>query len=373
MPTGQNKSSKKLKENGITLGVSEVLEGYNNFEGGMRRGSTYASTFDVNMNIDLQKLTSLRGASFYIDLEDHAGYNPTNSLTGDLQVFDKHNASPFLQILEIWYQQNLFHDKLRAKIGKIDANSEFSVIDNGLEFINSSTQVTPTLFVFPTFPDPVPSINLFFTPSKIFYTSFAIDDANQNAGFLNFYGNPTSIQPTTNGKLFISESGLAWSHLFFLKNDGNFKVGVWKHTGEFKNFSGSVQNGAQGLYLIADQTLWKPASAIDQNRGIRMYLEYAYTDSSISPIYKHFGGGMTWTGLTAKRPTDIVGVSSHYAALSPKLYLPKRDEINIEAFYKRPITHWFNIKPDLQYIIHPGGQFKNALIGTLILSFAFNS
>ena len=76
---------------------------------------------------------------------------------GDLQVFDKQNSAPFLQVYELWYQQKLFEGKLRLKLGKVDANSEFSVIDNGLPFINSSTQVSPTISGFPTFPAPMPS------------------------------------------------------------------------------------------------------------------------------------------------------------------------------------------------------------------------
>ncbi|HEX5553969.1 MAG TPA: carbohydrate porin [Chitinophagaceae bacterium] len=362
-----------LKEKGVTFGISESLEGYYNFTGGIRSGSAYASTFDANMNIDLQKLIGFRGATFYVDLEDHAGDNPTNTLTGDWQVFDKHNASPFLQVLEIWYQQELFDRKLRVKVGKIDANTEFSVIDNGLEFINSSTQVTPTLFVFPTFPDPVPSINIFFTPGKLFYTSFAIDDANQRAGFLNFYGDPTSVQPTTDGALLLSESGLTWDHLPVSGKDGNLKLGLWKHSGNFSKFDGHTRHGAEGFYLIADQTLWEPESQNNENRGLRMYLEYTRTDSTVSPVYEHFGGGVEWAGPSANRPHDATGFGVHYVALSPGLHLPKQNEINLETFYKFLITPWLNIKPDIQYIIHPGGQYKNVVIGTLLLDFAFNS
>jgi porin len=364
---GQDSSEHKnifadLSNNGITFGISESLEGYNNFEGGIKTGTAYASTFDANINFDLQKLIGLKGD------------NPSEKLTGDFQVFDKHNSFPFVQMLEFWYQQKLFHSKMRIKIGKIDANSEFSVIDNGLEFINSSTQVTPTFIVFPTFPDPTPSINIFFAPGKSFYTNLAIDYTNQNAGFLNFYGNPVSVQPTTNGVLVLSESGLNWKDFPGLKKDGNLKLGLWSHTGTFPEFDGKNQQTAQGLYLIFDQTVWTPLSATENNaRGIRTFLELGLTDSTVAPVYAHYGAGVVWTGLSARRADDAIGLTAHYVSLSSGLHLSEQNETNLEAFYKLAITNWLSIKADAQYIINPGGEFNNALVGTMLLNFEFGS
>ncbi len=362
-----------LSTNGISFGISETLEGYNNFEGGIKTGTAYASTFDANINFDLQKSIGIKNAVIYADLEYHAGDDPSEKLIGDFQVFDKHNSFPFVQMLEFWYQQELFNSKLRLKIGKIDTNSEFSVIDNGLEFINSSTQVTPTFFVFPTFPDPVPSINIFISSGKLFYINLAMDYANQNARFLNFHGDPVSLQPTTNGVLLLSELGLKWNHLSSLQKDGNLKFGVWQHTGTFSNFDGKSVQGTNGIYAIFDQTLWQPIAHNTSDRGIRMFLVYGLTDHHLAAVYAHYGGGVVWTGPSAKRSDDAFGFSSHYAFLSPELHLPEQDETNLEAFYKFVVTHWLNVKADAQYVINPGGEFNNALVGTMILNFEFGS
>lgn len=359
----------RLDSSGITFGINETLEGHNNFKGGIKTGTAYASTFDANFHLDLQRLINLKGGSFYADFEYHSGNNPTEKLTGDFQVFDKHNSFPFAQMLELWYQQKLFDNKLRLKIGKIDANSEFSVIDNGLEFINSSTQVTPTFFTFTTFPDPVPSINIFFTPGKLFYTNFAIDDANQNAKFLNFYGDPVSVQPTKNGVLLLSESGLTWNHFWGKGKDGNFKLGFWYHTGTFPKFDGTTLQTTQGLYLIFNQTLWQPDFKNNPARGIRMFLEFGLANASVAPVYVHYGGGLVWTGLSPGRKDDAIGISAHYVRLSPNLNLNKQGETNMETFYKVIITNWVYIKADVQYIINPGGIYNNALVGILLLNF----
>lgn len=371
--SSQNELFKNLQRSGFSFGLNETLEGYHNFTGGIRRGSDWASTSDANIQIDLDKLLGWKGALFYADLEYHAGGNPTNKLTGDLQVFDKHNGAPFLQMLELWYQQKLFNDKLRVKVGKIDANTEFSVIDNGLEFINSSTQVTPTLFVFPTFPDPMPAAAVFFSPDKLVYTNLAVFNANRRDRFLDFYGDPASIQPTLNGNLFISESGLTWDQLPVLGNDGNLRTGLWMHSGTFTKFNGDPLDRAEGIYLIFNQTVWKPDHNENKERGIRIFLEYALTDARITPVFQHYGGGMAWTGPFGKHPGDVYGLSIQNANISSEAHLPEKFELNVETFYKYNISSRLSMKPDIQYILHPGGKYPNALMGILILNFALNS
>ena len=375
----QNDTSKNLrnflntlKDKGVAFRVAESLEGYYNFMGGRRIGSAAASTFDANITVDMDQLLHITGGKFYADLEAHSFQNPTNLLVGDLQVFDKNTANPFLQMFELWYQQKFFHNTLRLKVGKVDANVEFSLIDNGLDFMTSSAHVTPTLFVFPTFPDPMPSVNLFFTPGKLFYTSIAVYDANQNDHFLDFSGKPGSVQSSLTGTLWISETGLTWSHLSGSEDDGNLRLGIWKHTGQFnRTDDNSLIHGADGLYIVINQTLWKPISDKNTNRGLRMFLEFAHSNKGVAPIYQHFGGGLVWKGITAKRPNDEIGLCTQYGRISPRSGLLWNHEQAVESFYKIYLTSWLNLQPDAQYIVHPGGKYPNALIGTLQLNLMF--
>ena len=361
------------KIKGITFGTTGSLEGYYNFTGGIKNGSDFAALLDANVNLDLEKLMDWKGGSFYLDFEYHGGDNPTSALVGDFQVFDKNNADPFFQALELWYQQILFNSKLRIKVGKVDANSEFSVIDNGLGFINSPTQVTPAFPVFPTFPDPMPGITMFFNPNHLLFLDLALYDANQSVHFLNFYGDPSSAQLSRHGQLFIEESGLTWNHLPLLGYDGNFKVGLWKHNGFFPDFYGNQDHGLDGIYVIFDQTLWKSAAKQKVQHNVRIFLEYALTDSRISPVFRHYGGGIVWSAPSSSRPNDELGFSVQDADLSAGLRVPEKFELNYEAYYQFVIYNGINLKPDIQYIVHPGGIYRNALVSTLMLNFAFTS
>lgn len=355
-----------LQAAGISVGANWVMEGFKNFRGGITTaGAEPASTLDVYLSLDTRPLFDLEGGEFYVDLEDHAGDDPSTDLVGDLQVFDKLNYSPYLQVFEIWYQQKLFGNWLRIKAGKIDANTEFSVITNGLGFINSSTQVTPTLFVFPTTPDPMPAVNLFFTPGKFFYASFGAFYSNSGVRFLDFTGNPYEIQPTRNGAFLIGETGLTWRHLPELEASGDMRLGFWGHTGSFRKFDGQSQTGAEGMYAILDQTLWESATG-DRARALRGFLEYGRTEDGLSPIYEHFGGGITWTGFP-DRPRDTMGFSPQYARLSPQAGFPNDYELALEGFYNLRVSSRLSLQPDLQYIVNPGGTYPDALVGTIRL------
>jgi porin len=362
----------RLEQAGIAIDATFLVEGFGNFRGGLRTSPlVQASTTDLSLSLDAEKLFGWKGSTFYADLEDHAGRNPSTLLVGDLQVFDKQNSAPYLQVFELWYQQKLCDDILRLKIGKVDANSEFSVIDNGLPFLNSSTQVSPTVFVFPTTPDPMPSVNLFFTPDKSYYASFGAYYANRSDTFGDLSGNPAAAQLTDFGTLFIGETGLQWGNAPIFACGGNLKVGFWEHTGTFTRFDGSEQQGTHGGYGIIDQTIWQPAGESPDGRGVRAFLEYGRTQQIINPVYQHVGAGLTWKGLFAGRPDDIAGFSPQYCYLSRQAALPFTYEMALETFYRLQATPWAQLMPDLQYIIHPGGKYPDALVGTIRMEVHF--
>lgn len=355
----------RLEREGISLGAAEALDGFENFLGGKRTGLTGASTFDFNVDIDTTKLLNLPGGEFYVDLEDHAGGNPSQNLVGDLQVFDRLSFHAYLEIFELWYQQQFFDGKLRIKFGKIDANTDFAVVSNGQMFLNSSAQVEPTLFVLPTTPAPSSGFSVFYRPNELLYAGFGVYNANRGGSYLVIYGTPQDSQPTSGGVLFIGESGVTWHDLPRFHTAGDFRFGLWAHTGKFQSFDGGSQYGAKGLYAILDQTLWSPAPGHGDQRGVRAFVEYGYTEPEVSPIYQHVGGGITWTGLFGTRPDDTVGFGPQCAFLSPDANLPRSYELSLETFYRAQVTPWFHLEPDVQYILNPGGRYPDALVATI--------
>ena len=104
---------------------------------------------------------------------------------------------------------------------------------------------------------------------------------------------------------------------------------------------------------------------------MRTFLEYGGTQDDINAIDRHIGGGVTWTGPIDARPGDIIGFSPQYAHISSQAGLAQPYELALETFYQWQLTPWAFLQPDVQYIVHPGGAYPNALVGALRLQINF--
>ncbi len=355
-----------LQRAGITINAQWVLEGFWNLQGGLRTGTDWATTFDLNAALDTEQAFHWRGGELYVDLEDHSGRDPGTDLTGDLQGFDRLNSSDYLQIYECWYQQALPGGWLTLKAGKWDANDDFSVITNGLLFFNASDHVTPTLLPFPTTPDPMPGAAVDLTPGSLWYADFGAFDANRSDHFGDLYGNPQDVQPTATGTLLIGETGLRWgSDPQAL--DGDLKLGAWGHTGTFRRLDGGSQTGAMGCYAILDETLWRPSAdaGADPGRGLRAFLAPGWTEAAVATLDRESSAGLTWTGPSAARPRDVLGWGADLAHIPAAAAPAQPYELAWEAFYQLQATAWAAFTPDLQYIVHPGGRTNGALVASL--------
>jgi len=84
---------------------------------------------------------------------------------------------------EFWFEQAWRDGKLRIKAGKIDANTEFALVENGADFLNSSMGYSPTILVMPTYPNARHGLNAFLVPSDKFYAGLGVYDAD-GKGFM---------------------------------------------------------------------------------------------------------------------------------------------------------------------------------------------
>ena len=356
----------QMEKNGLTFGLDVVSQLFGNFVGGIHRGTTMASTLDLKISQAVETSGTL-----YLDLQEHAGPDPSQNLTGDIQKFSDFNNAPFFHAAELWYEQSMLNDTWRLKIGKMDANNEFYIVDNGANFLNSSAQISPAVVDFPTYPTTMLGANIFFTPGNTYYASFGVYDATRGDKFLDFKGASQNNQFPAGGVFLIGETGLKWASLGTWQADGNLRLGGWEETGSLPTFDGGEKDGTYGFYGIFNQTLWKPDWDPAETRGVRMFLEYAETPGDVSIVDRHIGAGFTWTGPFPNHPADVIGIGPEYVNLSDKAGVPKPFELAAEAFYLYQLAPWALIQPDLQYICHPGGIYPNALVGTLQVTLHF--
>ena len=110
--------------------------------------------------------------------------------------------------------------------------------------------------------------------------------------------------------------------------DGKFKLGGWRHFGNFSDerFDGSgvslaIASGAApaslagdfGLYAVLEQKVYRVGN--DNDRGIGVFGRVSYSPPDRNVIDVDADGGVEFIGLDDKRPHDKFGVAAGYARL----------------------------------------------------------
>ncbi len=116
--------------------------------------------------------------------------------------------------------------------------------------------------------------------------------------------------------------------------------------------------------------IYKEEYGTDDTQGLGVFGQFGWAPGNRNFIQEYYGGGLVYRGLIPERDNDVVGL-----AIANILYSsPYRQssaaggtnidkyETAIELFYKYLPSPYFSLQPDLQYIVNPGGQYKDALV-----------
>jgi porin len=96
---------------------------------------------------------------------------------------------------------------------------------------------------------------------------------------------------------------------------------------------------------------------LDRTRG---WLRLGLVEPRASNLSQYFGAGLVRQGAFSGRPDDLLGLAIAHARLSSGLHQTDERlglaETALELTYAIPLSDRLAIQPDLQYIIHPGGD-----------------
>ncbi len=369
-----------LEESGISISAENVFEYSGVIEGGVNQTDSTRNLFTADLEIDTESLFGLKGGTMFAQFLSVTAEKGGSRDAGDLQGYTNIENDQSLDTLyELWYQQVLFNGRFRAKIGKVDANSEFAYVaplkevSAACEFTHSSAGFHPTIAGFPSYPDPAMSVNLFITPYD--------GDQTQLTLAYGFYDGSTGVDGVTTGSrgpstffsdkqsgdyFHIAEGQFAWEGGGGLSG-GSLSIGGWFHTGDWDTFQGGVEDGTMGWYATIQQQLTAPD---EKNTGHGLYIfgQYGYGDDHVVEVGQVFSAGLLQNGLGSFRPDDLLGVYASYADLSDDLLAGfDGNELAVETLYRFYITSAMAIQPGLQYIFNPSGDpsVDDAFVGQL--------
>lgn len=390
-----------VSEQGVDFTVQYIGEVAGNVAGGMRQGVVYNGLVNLASDVDLDKLAGWRGGAFHAAMLYPHGKSLTEKYVNDLFTLSNLDASDDVHLFELWLEQNLFDGKLSVRLGQMAVDQEFAYTDQGALFANAAFGWFPiggNNVVAPVYPQGAPGVRLRWQPTEQTFLQFAITDGDVNP--TDAAGNETNPHGVKvrfdEGAFFIGEAGYNWA----LADDtkpGMVKIGGWYHTADtarmrwddtglsladpLSSGNPATRGGNWGIYLAAEQVLWKENSTAKESaEGLGIFGRAGYAPADRNTLGLYLEGGVTRTGLLPGRDADVCGVGIAYGQLSRALRelgadanffnatsTPLPDyELVLEAEYQIQISPGCAVQPGLQYISHPGGS--RAIDDALVLS-----
>jgi porin len=343
-----------LAEHGISIYLDYYGEVFWNTRGGIRttEDGVYSGLFELAVEISTESAGLWDGGTLFFLFRNKHGQGITEDYVGGFQALSKIEAPPFTNVAELWYSQSFLEDRIWIKIGKMDANVDFAGIDHGEEFINASADYSPTI-PLASYPDPDLGFALGIEPMPWLSVNFGVyngapdADRSLRGAFADLSGPMVLAQPAFHYGLF--------------GRQGHIRAGGWFNGTETESPDSEdpepkSYGEAYGWYLTLDQEIWRERPEDEEDeQGMGVFGQYGWAPPDRSAAEHYVGAGIRWAGMIPRRDRDVAGTGVFHVRFSDEANLERDTETVVEAFYRIQLLGCLALKPDLQYIINPGG------------------
>ncbi len=393
-----------LQRHGVTVSLQQTGEGWANTSGGLRTGQTYGGQTLGSITLDTAGAGLWQGGTFYVSGLMIVGRWPGQVLAGSLQNPSGNAASDGPLLYEAWFQQHFDPHGSSLRIGQIRADAEFltalygpdpSLGGAGALLLNSAFGF-PAAYALalpaggPVYPLATPGIRLKLAPREEVRLLTAVFNGTPTTAAFGFRGGVTVMSEL---------QVLAHQQADAPALPGAYRIGVWasnqgfgdqrrdQHNLSLANpLSDGVprrQSGNWGVYAMADQLLVQTGDTRDQSIGAS--LRIALTLGDRNAVDAQLNAALTCKGALPGRGQDRagLGISVVQHGLGARGYdqdvraytnplAPIRGvEAVFEASYAIQLAGWWQVQPDLQYIVRPGGGVASAYNPGTLLHNAF--
>ncbi|POA48113.1 porin [Pseudomonas sp. MPR-ANC1] len=401
----------KLIEQGIDIKADYVGEVGGNLHGGYDNDKTarYADQFGLGVALDLQKLWGWDNTQAKIQLTNRNGYNISNDRVGDPRAGtlsssqEVYGRGHMVRLTQLWIQHQFFDNKLDVKAGYFGEGEDFNTFPcdfQNLAFCGSQVGNWATNIWY-NWPVSQAAIRVKYNINDELYAQ--IGAYNQNPSQLE-HGNGFKLSGSgTAGTVLPVE--LVWSPKVN-SLPGEYRFGYYKSTADASDVREDVNglNAAEtgdaykthsskhGYWFVAQQQLTSHNG--DATRGLNIAANATFHDKDTNFIDNYQSVMFVYKGPFDARPKDDIGIgaarihvnddvkknaellnaSNGVSDYDNPVFSPIREtEYNYELNYGIHVTNWLTVRPNLQYITHPGGvdAVDNALVAGLKIQSTF--
>lgn len=401
----------KLIEQGIDIKADYVGEMGANLHGGYDDDKTgrYSDQFGLGVALDLQKLWGWDNTQAKIQLTNRNGYNISNDRVGDPRAGtlsssqEVYGRGHMVRLTQLWIQHQFFDNKLDVKAGYFGEGEDFNTFPcdfQNLAFCGSQVGNWATNIWY-NWPVSQAAIRVKYNINDELYAQ--IGAYNQNPSQLE-HGNGFKLSGSgTKGTVLPAE--LVWSPKVN-SLPGEYRVGYYKSTADADDVREDVNgfdaattgdeykshSSKHGYWFVAQQQLTSHNG--DATRGLNIAANATFHDKdtnfidnyqSVMFVYKGpfdarpkddigIGAARIHVNKDVKRNAELLNASNGVSDYDNAAFSPIREtEYNYELNYGFHVTNWLTVRPNLQYITHPGGvdEVDNALVAGLKIQSTF--
>ena len=400
-----NGTRSDLAERGYDFSLAYTGEMGSNLHGGYDHDRTarYSDQFAFGSHLDLEKILGWNATEFQLTVTERHGNNISNDRINDPRVGGFTSAQEVWgrgqtwRLTQLWIKQKYFDGALDVKLGRFGEGEDFNSFPcdfQNLAFCGSQVGnwVGDSWYNWPV-SQWAARVRYNLTPELYAQVgAFEQNPSNleRNNGFkLSGSG--------TQGAMFPVE--LVWSPAIRgLK--GEYRAGYYYSNANAKDvyrddndqsaaLSGQnyrSRSSKHGFWLGAQQQVTSLAS--DHSRGLSVFANATLHDKKTNAIDNYVQAGVVYRGPFDARAQDDIGFAVARVHVNPAFrknaqahnraaglddfddpaFLPVQDtEYSAELYYGIHLANWLTLRPNLQYIRHPGGvqAVDDALVGGL--------
>jgi porin len=359
--------------------------------------------------MDLEKILGWHDAEFKLAITERSGRNLSNDRISDPRagqfssVQEVWGRGQTWRLTQMWVKQSYFDGKLDLKAGRFGPGEEFNSFPcdfQNLAFCGS--QVGNWVgSIWYNWPVSQWALRAKYNLTPEFFAQVGV-----------FEQNPSNLETGNGFKL--SGSGtkgmilpveLVWAPRVN-GLPGEYRLGYYYSTAKADDIYEDVNGQPQGLtgadpkshsskhgwWVVAQQQV--TAHNGDANRGLSLFANFTVHDKATNVVDNYQQVGMVYKGAFDSRPKDDIGfgvarihVNDDVKKRAQQLngvsgiddyndmgFVPiQRTEYNAELYYGVHVTNWLTVRPNLQYIRHPGGvsEVDNAVVAGLKIQSSF--
>ena len=347
---------------------------WSNLAGGLRTGTEFDGYVDVGFGVDLDKLGLWKGLGLQVSGHWFQGRQPSAELVGvdESQAVNLWEASNAIRVFNLYLTQS-FGDDGVLQIGQMAVDSDFMISRYAGTFLNGTFGVLPPQDVnidAPIYPLAGPGV---YASSSLVgglagrlgaYTADAGVDVAGNHGFGWQLGNAAGYAFFGELTADVEPAGLpgAWTL-------GGYYAAVRERKLDASGYVYAQWSG----WVMVDQALRVDALG---DPVVGVFARFGYSpDDERNVVGLYADAGVNVFGVLPGRPHDVLGFAGSVLELTDDFRragsVPVAGEGILELTYQIVVTPWLTVQPDLQYVIDPDANGRDATVAGLELVATF--